>query len=230
RAVAALEGLDVVVPANDLALLERVVSWPGNKSPSGQTVLALPTALLAPYVRGWMVTCGDLRVQLAASKGLSYLSELVRNPGVERHALDLVDRVEGVSVDGPDRRGLGDAGALLDTSARTAYRHRIEALRSEIDEAFALGAETRAEDLQAELDGVVAELARAFGIGGQERRASSAAERARLNVTRALRTAVARVCDALPEAGAALDRSLRTGLYCVYDPKPDSPVHWIVHS
>ena len=49
------------------------------------------------------------------SKGLRYLAELLRQPGVEHHALDLVDRVEGVAAEGGvDRRRLGDAGELLD--------------------------------------------------------------------------------------------------------------------
>ncbi|HVE93655.1 MAG TPA: hypothetical protein VNB24_01955 [Acidimicrobiales bacterium] len=232
RVAAALDGLDVVVPADDLALLERVASGcpAGTDATRARSASERTTAQLTAQAKGWTVTCGGERIQLSASKGLSYLSELIRNPGSERHALDLVDRVEGVSVGGPDRRALGDAGPLLDAAARTAYRRRIEALRSEIEDAFALGADTRAEELQAEVDRLVAELARAFGLGGQERRASSAAERARLNVTRALRTAVARVSEALPEAGSALDRSLRTGIYCAYEPKPDSPVHWIVQS
>jgi len=160
---------------------------------------------------------------------MSYLAELVGNPGAERHALDLVDRVEGVSVEGIDRRRLGDAGPMLDGRARTAYRRRIEDLRTEVDEVLEAGAVERAEALQEELDELVAELARAFGLGGRERAASSAAERARLNVTRALRTAVARVQALAPEAGDVLDRGLRTGAYCAFDPKPDEPVHWIVH-
>jgi hypothetical protein len=190
------------------------------------------TATLAKGDQGWVVTSGETRAKLADSKGLRYLVELVRNPGAERHALDLVDQVEGLqpAADAPDRRRLGDAGELLDTKSRTAYRHRIEALRSEIDDALEAGADDRAERLQTELDQLVAELARAFGLGGRDRRAASAAERARVNVTRALRTAVNRIVDVLPDAGAVLDRGLRTGLYCTYAPAADESVHWIVQS
>ena len=84
--------------------------------------------------------------------------------------------------------------------------------------------------LQAELDVLVAELARAFGLGGRERKASSAAEKARLNVTRALRAAVAKLTEALPEPGAVLDRRVRTGLFCAYQPHPDDEVVWSVQS
>ena len=86
-----------------------------------------------------------------------------------------------------------------------------------------------AEAIQEELDQLVAQLAAAFGLGGRDRRAASAAERARLNVTRAVRAAIAKLADALPEGGAALDRHVRTGLYCSYAPV-DGDVRWIVQS
>ena len=219
RATDALAFLDVVLSADDVALLERVMDRATKRATA---------ATLAMNGSGWIVSCGDTRAKVAGSKGMSYLAELIRNPGLERHALDLVDRVEGVSVDGVDRRKLGDAGELLDGRARTVYRHRIEELRSEIDDALDRGAESHAEELQVELDRLVGELARAFGVGGRERRAGSAAERARLNVTRALRTAVARISEVLPDAGAALDRDLRTGLYCSYT--PSDGIGWIVQS
>jgi hypothetical protein len=49
-------------------------------------------------------------------------------------------------------------------------------------------------------------------------------------VTRALRAALARLEEALPEAGAALDRGVRTGLYCAYEPDEGDDVRWIVQS
>lgn len=221
RASAAFGALDVVVPPADAALLARL------QTPAPTTTTR--SATLAADGTGWRIAFGDTCARIPGSKGMSYLAELTRNPGVERHALDLVDGVEGLSVDGTDRRRLGDAGPMLDGRARTAYRHRVEALRTEVDEALEAGAVDRAEALQAELDILVAELARAFGLGGRDRAASSAAEKARLNVTRALRTAVRRVQAIAPEAGDVLDRGLRTGAYCVFDPKPDEAVHWIVH-
>ena len=219
RAAAAFGALDVVVPSADAALLARL-----------QTLAAASTkpATLAAEGTGWTLAFGDMRARIPGSKGMSYLAELLRNPCAERHALDLVDRVEGVSAEGLDRRRLGDAGPMLDGRARSAYRRRIEDLRAEIDEGIAAGAFERAEALQDELDRLVAELARAFGLGGRERTASSAAEKARLNVSRALRTAVARVRALAPEAGDVLDRGLRTGLYCVFAPKADEAIHWIV--
>jgi tetratricopeptide (TPR) repeat protein len=225
RAGAALAGLDVVLRPDDAALLDRICG------PSEQVTSSL-AATLQPSDRSWLVACDGVQCRLPDTKGLQYIAELVRSPGVERHALDLVDRVEGVATDpqAVDRRRLGDAGELVDAQARTAYRHRIEALRSEIDDALDRGADERAEALQAELDTLVGHLAQAFGLGGRARRASSAAERARVNVTRTVRAATARVREALPEAGEMLDRRIRTGIYCAYEPDAADEVRWSVRT
>jgi tetratricopeptide (TPR) repeat protein len=224
-ATSLLVGLDVVLLAAEAELLQRLARRPSTGSP------AVRRAVLARDGAWWSATCDGAEVRLPDTKGLRYLGELLARPGVERHALDLVDRVEGVSAaGGPDRRSLGDAGEVLDSRARTAYRHRIEQLRSEADNALAAGLLETAEAKQDAIDALVSELAKAFGLGGRSRVASSAAERARLNVTRALRSATAKLSDALPEAGGALDRRLRTGLYCVYEPSVDDGVRWIVQS
>ncbi|MFC7490529.1 MULTISPECIES: hypothetical protein [unclassified Knoellia] len=221
RATSVLAGLDVALPASERALLERFAR---TTRPTGTT------ASLTREGAVWSVSCEGVRSRLPATKGLRYLAELVRAPGVERHVLDLVDVVEGVVIDGPDRHRLGDAGELLDAVARRDYRRRIEQLRTEIEDALDHGADARAEALQQECDELVGHLAAAFGLAGRSRTASSAAERARLNVTRSVRTAVARIGADLPAAGSVLDRRIRTGLYCAFEPAAEDQVRWIVHS
>lgn len=216
---AALSRLDVVLDPDDRSLLDRVCD-PAPRHRQG-------TASLRSDGRWWVVAFDGTEVRLRDTKGMRYLAELIASPGTERHALDLVDRIEGVGD--VDRRALGDAGEVLDTTARSAYRRRLESLRSEIDDALDSGFLDQAEALQAEHDEVARQLAQAFGLGGRSRRASSAVERARLNVTRAIRSAVVTICDAHPVAGASLDRSIRTGRYCVHDPSEDE-IRWIVQS
>jgi hypothetical protein len=168
-----------------------------------------------------------MTAHLRHSKGLAYLAELVARPGVERHVIDLVDVVEGTPAEpGLDRRRLGDAGELLDASAKAAYRRRLAELREDLDDAEALGNDEAAYRVQEEIDAVVAELARAVGLGGRDRRAAAASERARLNVTRALRTSIARITELAPELGRHLDRAVRTGLYCTYSPAPSDTMSW----
>ena len=103
-------------------------------------------------------------------------------------------------------------------------------LRDEVEDALAAEDDERAAAVQAELDALIAELARAFGLSGRERKASNVAEKARLNVTRAIRTATAKLAEALPGPGAVLDRRVKTGVFCAYEPHPDDEILWSVHS
>jgi hypothetical protein len=215
-ASAILAGLDVVVRPAGVAVLERPL---------------LPrAATLAREGKWWVVSYGGSSARLPDTKGLRYLALLLARPGAEFHVVDLVDHVEGVAeAGGPDRRALGDAGEVIDARARAAYRRRIEELRAEADDALAAGLLESAEAKSAEIDALVAQLAQAFGLGGRDRRAASAAERARLNVTRALRAAISRLDEALPGAGELLQPRVRTGLYCAWEPAPGE-VGWVVQS
>ncbi len=223
-AAAALATLDVVLAPGDVALLERLGATAAVRGVAS-------TATLTRAGRWWTASCGGASVRLPDTKGLRYLAGLIERPGLERHVLDLVDAVEGVSPDGAaSRRALGNAGPVLDARARSAYRHRIEELRVDVDDALAAGLLDSAEAAQRELDLLVAQLVQAFGLGGRDRPAASAAERARLNVTRAVRAAITKLVEALPAAGEILDRRVRTGLYCAYEAAEDDDVRWVVQS
>ena len=121
---------------------------------------------------------------------------------------------------------LGDAGALLDATAKAAYRARLDELQGEAEEAERGNDPARAAKVRDERDFLVAELARAVGLGGRDRRAASHAERARLNVTRAIRSAMANLAHADPALGEHLSRTIHTGRYCSYTPDPRAPITW----
>lgn len=143
---------------------------------------------------------------LRDSYGLRLLAELVERPGIERHVLTLMP--------GDD----GDAGEALDAAAIAAYRARAESLRDEIAEAERFADPTRAARRRGELEALTAELARGVGLAGRPRRTGSASERARVNVQRHLRKAIRAIAQHFPRLGKHLERSVRTGTYCVYDP------------
>jgi hypothetical protein len=124
------------------------------------------------------------------------------------------------------RSDLGDAGTLLDSQAKAAYKARLDELQAELDEAEQFNDPARAAEAKEERDFLVSELARAVGLGGRDRRAASHAERARLNVTRAIRTAMANLARANPALGRHLSSTIRTGRYCSYTPDPRLPISW----
>jgi hypothetical protein len=77
-----------------------------------------------------------------------------------------------------------------------------------------------------ERDFLIRELARAVGLGGRDRRAASASERARSGVTRAIRQAIARIGEHHRELGEHLNHAVRTGTYCTYVPDPGAGAAW----
>jgi hypothetical protein len=96
------------------------------------------------------------------------------------------------------RSDLGDAGEMLDATAKAAYKAGLEDLQAELDEAESFNDPARAVKAKDEIDFLASELARAVGLGGRDRRAASHAERARLNVTRAIRAAMGNLARANP--------------------------------
>jgi AAA ATPase domain len=184
----------------------------------------------------WTVSYDGVVVRLRDVKGLRHLARLLTHPAREFHAADLEAADGGAPSPGPRgwgeagelalRPDLGDAGELLDATAKAAYKARLDELRAELDEAEGFNDQARAATARAELDFLVGELARAVGLGGRDRRAASHAERARLNATRAIRAAMAKLARANPALGRHLSATIRTGRYCSYTPDPRAPIVW----
>ena len=165
------------------------------------------------------------------SKGLRYLSRLLAEPGREFHVLDLVAFERAPHSAEPAVRASafpahGDAGELLDARAKAAYRRRLAEIEEDLAAAQAIGDTDRATQAEVERDLLMRELSRAVGLGGRDRRAGSTSERARSAVTRAMRHALARIRKHHAPLGDHLDRTIRTGTYCVYLPDPRFPIAW----
>jgi hypothetical protein len=161
----------------------------------------------------WSCACEGEVFRLKDIKGVRMLARLVESPGQEIHALELTGSELADAV-----TDIGDAGAMIDATAREQYRQRVSELRAELEEAEAFNDPGRSDRAHEELDFITAELSRAFGLGGRERRSGAAAERARVNVQRRLRDAIRRVDKLCPAAGRHLSWAVRTGTYCCYDP------------
>ena len=78
------------------------------------------------------------------------------------------------------------------------------------------------------MDALLRELKRAVGLGGRDRPTGSDAERARINVVRSLRRAIAAITVQAPLLGAHLEESVRTGGHCIYLPEPSAALSWRV--
>jgi hypothetical protein len=157
----------------------------------------------------WRVRHRGVTAHLPDLKGLADLAVLLARPGADVHVLELAG--------GGHRER--DSGTLLDATARAAYRRRLAELDEDLADARADHDLGRTQHLDAQRAALIAELARAAGLGGRDRPlGASTTERARKAVTARLREAIGRIATVHPELGAHLDRSVLTGTVCRYDP------------
>ena len=184
----------------------------------------------------WTIEYEGDAFRVRDAKGLHHLARLLAAPGREIHSLELagsesptagVNATHGLAAD-PALvvSRLGGAGPTLDAEAKAAYRTRLDDLREELAEAEAWNDPERVARLQAESGALTHELAAAMGLGGRDRPAASSAERARVSVTRAIRSTLARIAAQDPELGAHLEATIRTGTFCSYTPDPRAPIAW----
>ena len=186
----------------------------------------------------WTIGIGADVVRLRDTSGIRYLAALLRQPDAELHALLLAGAEQGAAPTAPGdaeaaarQAGLSvdeasEAHELLDEQARSAYRDQLEDLREQLAEAEGFNDSARAAALGREIEFLSRELARAVGLHGRARPGSTRAERARLNVTRAIRSAIRRIGAANRDLGLYFDTTIRTGAFCTYNPDPRVPVTW----
>lgn len=180
----------------------------------------------------WTVTFGGRVARLKDSKGMGMLARLLVEPAREFHAIELAaDRaprtgpIERDSTETPVVDS-GDAGPVLDEEAKRAYRARMRDLEEDLREAEDFNDAERADQLRNEIEFLRQELAAAVGIGGRDRKAASASERARVSATRAVRSAIKRIEEELPDLAEHLNATVRTGTYLSYVPDPRLRADW----
>ena len=165
-------------------------------------------ARLARQSDMWLLDYDGRSVCLQDAKGLQHLATLLASPGRP---------IAAVALAAGRARGKHAAAAAVDAS----QRERAHELREELAEARAFNDPERAAHAQAQLEALAHELAAATGSGAP-------GERARVNVTRALRAALRRIAEHEPELGQLLHGTIRTGTSCAYEPAPDTPLRWEV--
>ena len=122
--------------------------------------------------------------------------------------------------------GAADAGPALDPQAKAAYRRRMADLEDELAEAERWDDTGRATRIKEEIEALRGQLAAAVGLGGRDRKAASASERARVNVTLALKGTLAKIAEYSPSLSEHLATTIRTGTYCAYLPDARASIRW----
>jgi hypothetical protein len=182
----------------------------------------------------WTLAYQGTTCRLKDAKGLHYIAALLRAPGKEFSAIDLVSTVSaGRGIDAAQEavhdvlvRQPPDVGPHLDARAKAAYKRRLRELWDELADAQRLSDSIRATQARTEIDFLTHELTSALGIGGRNRTAGSIAERARSTVTKSIKATVQKICDAHPILGHHLATYIKTGTFCQYLPEPNQPPLW----
>ncbi|HEX9622734.1 MAG TPA: hypothetical protein VF979_00040 [Streptosporangiaceae bacterium] len=170
---------------------------------------------------GWVIGGASL----PDLKGLHYLRQLLGRPGQDVAAAQLAAAIGGHPA---EILAEFSAGELIDRQALDAYRSRLRDLDEELAEAQDWADEARLSRLHEERVALLDQVAAATGLGGRQRRFSSADERARVAVRKAIAAALARVEQQDPATARLLKDTIRTGATCRYDPDPARPVTWLL--
>jgi hypothetical protein len=208
---------------------ERTRKPVATTPPSGATGPGVATFHLEGEF--WTLAFRGPAFRIRDSKGLRYIHRLLQEPGTEVRAIDLVmlgQRPRDGAVE-PFQEDVHPVGPpdqpVLDQQALHAYRTRLEDLQDQIEEAEATNDPERGARARDELEFILREIERARTPDGT-RRFPAETERARLNVTRAIKNAILKVRAQDASLGHHLDHNIRTGTYCCYEPDPSEPLTW----
>jgi tetratricopeptide (TPR) repeat protein len=153
---------------------------------------------------GWELGFRGQRATVPDAPGMRHLAAVLAADGRPVHALDLV--------------GSG-AGAALGDQVAAEYERRLAQLEDHLATATPLAAALA----RAERDVLAAEL----GVLAADAAVADEGERARRLVALRIRSAFDDMEDVLPALARHLRRSVRTGIFCLYD--PEQPERWSLH-
>lgn len=229
---------------------KRHANTQGDSSPIVEGAAPLQSSPAGPLMQEntfrregdfWTLVFEDRVLRLKHSNGLLFVADLLQNPDRDFHAAQLLallpsvraNHAEGAYISRSHKERLGmhtvsaaDSNPLLDHKAKAEYRRRIVQLREAVDNAKALNDGARAADLERELEFLGLELSRAVGVGGRDRMHRAEDERARVNVTNAIRALTSRIAREHPSLSRYLRLTIRTGRFCSYRPDPSSAPRW----
>jgi tetratricopeptide (TPR) repeat protein len=171
----------------------------------------------------WTVAYDGVTIRLKDAKGLHYLVHLLRHPGQEFHALEIA----APSDESPPLHRRAATGVpLLDAQAKADYKLRLVELREVLTEAERNNDLGRSQRARAEMESLAEQMAAAVGLGGRDRQVNADAERARLTVTKGIKTALEKIRASHPALARHLAVSVNTGYFCSYTPDASRPTDW----
>jgi predicted ATPase len=223
RAAADRIGLPAVLVDAEALLsgLEKVATDPGEGAREAVDPAVEPDTSVGVFRRDgslWELRYAGVSVRMREAKGLADLARLLARPGQFIHVSELI------ALQSPGAVTSSGADEVFDARARREIRQRLADLATEFDAAEADHDMARAERARTQRAELVDALSLALGLGGRSRRLDDPLERARKTVTARIRNSISRIRKEHPLLATHLDRSVDTGLWCVY--QPEHAVTW----
>ena len=163
----------------------------------------------------WTLSFKGKTIQIADLKGLYDIAKLIQAPQTPIHCADLM----GLRV-------LENGAPVLDEKAKKEYQKEIQDLQLALQEAEVLQNYLEIERLQEKYDTLLKHLSQSLGKSGKARNTSGSLEKARSAVTWRIRAAIKKIEAMHPELAKHLRLSIKTGLFCSY--QPEHALNWTV--
>jgi hypothetical protein len=233
-ACAAYEQLDM--PAY-LAQARKVLAHAQATGSSEPSPARAAASMFRRHGEYWDIQYAGSAVRLRDSRGLLFLSHLLRHPGREFHVADLAQIASPPAAGAISYRKMpparlaeesltvgrgGDTSGAPDQRAKAAYRVRLEALHRDLDEAERFNDVERAGRVRAEIDVLTAELARRYQLTGHAS-AVLPVERMRKAIGNRIRATLTKLQREHPVLSRHLHASVKLGTFCSYQPDQTAP-------
>jgi TolB-like protein len=163
----------------------------------------------------WQLSFDGKTIRIADAKGLHDLVRLLGNPQKQFHCTELM---------GSDVRMRPEPA--FDEKAKRSYQRKILELQEEIRSAESNNDLQRTTSLHKEYDDIVHHLTTSLGLGGRVRNTNDPLDKTRSAVTWRIRSIIQKIEKNSPALGKHLASSVRTGVFCSYN--PEKAVPWII--
>ncbi|GIW56289.1 MAG: hypothetical protein KatS3mg082_2750 [Nitrospiraceae bacterium] len=173
------------------------------------------------YGEFWRLTFEGQTVYLKDSVGLAYIARLLNEPNRDIPAVSLLAARAGIDP----RIASGSSGKLLEEADREKYQNLYREYTEELEEAKRNNDLGRIEKLQAQMDWLATEIARATGLSGRSREKTDA-DRVRKSVSMAVSRDIERIAGEHAALGRHLNAAINSGYTFRY--APEQPIDWLI--
>jgi tetratricopeptide (TPR) repeat protein len=187
----------------------------------------------------WTIAYDGKCIRLPDRKGFKLLAILLAHPEEAFHVLHLVQLIERIDPETIGKRPIrgkelkemsieGGLDPILDDRAKREYADAIVSLKEQIEEADRFNESARASGLRDRLRWFLQEKKRAVGFRGKDRPVADPEERARTKIRKNFKAAVETIRRVHAPLGDYLEKRVKTGRFCSYNPDPNRAVAWAI--